>query len=71
MKYEKKNIYMFIFLIRNEKMIRFLVFELIEKYYYLNNKIFDIKIMIYLNINLFIKKYNINKNIKYYYFYLL
>lgn len=56
MKYEKKNIYMFIFLIRNEKMIRFLVFELIEKYYYLNNKIFDIKIMIYLNINLFIKK---------------
>lgn len=56
MKYEKKNIYMFIFLIRNEKMIRFLVFKLIEKYYYLNNKIFDIKIMIYLNINLFIKK---------------
>lgn len=56
MKYEKKNIYMFIFLIRNEKMIRFLVFELIEKYYYLNNKIFNVRIMIYLNINLFIKK---------------
>lgn len=36
--------------------IGFLVFELIEKYYYLNNKIFNVRIMIYLNINLFIKK---------------
>lgn len=29
--------------------IRFSVFELIEKYYYSNNRIFDITIMIYLN----------------------
>lgn len=37
--------------------VGFSVFELIEKYYYSNNRIFDIRIMIYLN--KFIYKKNI------------